>query len=269
MSEKGGSSPLARGLLQCLSAGVGGCRIIPARAGFTSRLVPRMGAYRDHPRSRGVYLFMQIWSSGDPGSSPLARGLREPISRKSLARRIIPARAGFTHGSRPRGSGFGDHPRSRGVYLIALSASICSNGSSPLARGLRSRSGDVELNAGIIPARAGFTSLRAGWSALSWDHPRSRGVYLTRWVMPRIILGSSPLARGLQSAMSLLALGHGIIPARAGFTSRAMCPPTIFTDHPRSRGVYSCGSLESQRTRTLPDPCCLHCRPRVRSAELR
>jgi len=27
--------------------------------------------------------------------------------------------------------------------------------------------------------------------------------------------------------------------------------------------------LESQRTRTLPDPCCLHCRPRARSAELR
>ena len=157
MSEKGGSSPLARGLLQCLSAGVGGCRIIPARAGFTSRLVPRMGAYRDHPRSRGVYLFMQIWSSGDPGSSPLARGLREPISRKSLARRIIPARAGFTHGSRPRGSGFGDHPRSRGVYDRMHALGSTGRGSSPLARGLLNSPIRFDLFERIIPARAGFT----------------------------------------------------------------------------------------------------------------
>ena len=50
-----GSSPLARGLHIVCVVFEAHCRIIPARAGFTSPLrrpVPRL---RDHPRSRGVY----------------------------------------------------------------------------------------------------------------------------------------------------------------------------------------------------------------------
>ena len=91
-----GSSPLARGLPQ--SGRVRGLliRIIPARAGFTSRRPGRQ-------RSRG-------------GSSPLARGL--PVSRSTRSRRsrIIPARAGFTPEVKAELREAVDHPRSRGVY---------------------------------------------------------------------------------------------------------------------------------------------------------
>ena len=34
-------------------------------------------------------------------------------------------------------------------------------------------------DSGIIPARAGFTDGHADKTRASWDHPRSRGVYIT------------------------------------------------------------------------------------------
>ena len=52
------------------------------------------------------------------------------------------------------------------------------------------------------------------------------------------MLGSSPLARGLQWGQ-LHRLGFGrIIPARAGFTEGAGFFVFSRSDHPRSRGVY-------------------------------
>ena len=53
---------------------------------------------------------------------------------------------------------------------------------------------------------------------------------------------------------------------RLGTPSRPVLGYLSGADHPRSRGVYTCGSLVSQRTRSLPDPRRLHCRPRARSA---
>ena len=50
-----GSSPLARGLLPTVDAFVTDFRIIPARAGFTNFVPPRLDFRGDHPRSRGVY----------------------------------------------------------------------------------------------------------------------------------------------------------------------------------------------------------------------
>mgnify|MGYP001023061449 CR=1 FL=1 len=54
--------------------------------------------------------------------------------------------------------------------------------------------------------------------------------------------GSSPLARGLPRHHQLGHPNHGIIPARAGFTPRGAGARRPRTDHPRSRGVYSCWS---------------------------
>ena len=139
---------------------------------------------------------------------------------------------------------------------------------------------------GAIPARAGFTGadrLRRGRDP---DHPRSRGVYSGGWLFLPADDGSSPLARGLHAPGPAGRRPDRIIPARTGFTRPDWSGSSPRTDHPRSRGVYSsarrsrrsragssplarglpCGSLESQRTRTLPDPCCLHCRPGARSA---
>ena len=203
----------------------------------------------DHPRSRGVYSPTGTPWPPPSGSSPLARGLPGAVSSPGALRGIIPARAGFTPARRgPRGPAR-DHPRSRGVYRICPTRPGPAPGSSPLARGLLPAGDHIPGERGIIPARAGFT----------------RTTWRPRWARR----GSSPLARGLLG-ITMRPAGHaGIIPARAGFTrpcGRRWCRPQ---DHPRSRGVYACESLESQRTHTLPDPCCLHCRPRVRSAELR
>ena len=93
-----GSSPLARGLPQSGLKLTGRSGIIPARAGFTDSFpLPRMGA-QDHPRSRGVYFQWSTPRQRDPGSSPLARGLRHVFGVHGHAVWIIPARAGFTSG---------------------------------------------------------------------------------------------------------------------------------------------------------------------------
>ena len=115
-----GSSPLARGLLRYLGGGVAGRRIIPARAGFTTRESTPRGRSRDHPRSRGVYVVRRGSWGETFGSSPLARGLREQIVVSRLHGGIIPARAGFTPRTRKEHNEHTDHPRSRGVYASFL-----------------------------------------------------------------------------------------------------------------------------------------------------
>ena len=91
---------------------------------------------------------------------------------------------------------------------------------------------------GIIPARAGFTRHFGGGALRYPDHPRSRGVYLSASFSHEVIVGSSPLARGLPEGEAVGADGTGIIPARAGFTLRPSSGPRAGPDHPRSRGVY-------------------------------
>ena len=244
-----GSSPLARGLPERREVSARGVRIIPARAGFTQGTGLLGGQGGDHPRSRGVYPACTPAPCANPGSSPLARGLRKAAAAEEKRARIIPARAGFTspHPTPPPRTP--DHPRSRGVYYAGYTDWGDGRGSSPLARGLRPWSRAPPGTVGIIPARAGFTALEC---------PAQKSPS-----------GSSPLARGLPRAVLGSRRGRRIIPARAGFTTSPDGRTGGSKDHPRSRGVYTCGSLESQRTRTLPDPCCLHCRPRARSAELR
>ena len=174
-----GSSPLARGLRMSLSAVDPDFGIIPARAGFTGRRATVSTPRLDHPRSRGVYIAIRRRTWRTCGSSPLARGLRRRAGVPRQARRIIPARAGFTGpGTWPVRRPW-DHPRSRGVYAARAVTIRLTRGSSPLARGLRPYAHVDGRIVGIIPARAGFTAWTAPWSSTSTDHPRSRGVYRT------------------------------------------------------------------------------------------
>ena len=116
-----GSSPLARGLLGVTRQTLDRWRIIPARAGFTAGPFPEGAWEANHPRSRGVYQWVD-WDGDDAtGSSPLARGLLRLRLLRTRAGGIIPARAGFTHESIPTGLPRWDHPRSRGVYARAHS----------------------------------------------------------------------------------------------------------------------------------------------------
>ena len=239
-----GSSPLARGLRASVRLYVGFKGIIPARAGFTDRPAPRHRRSPDHPRSRGVYPVGHGSSPESGGSSPLARGLHLHGDIAFRLHRIIPARAGFTTGRGSTGASRSDHPRSRGVYRNAPHIGGARHGSSPLARGLRFKLKPGMLPCRIIPARAGFTPPDYRLTNTVPDHPRSRGVYGLEEKRAMALRGSSPLARGLQNPPHSNSNVSGIIPARAGFTrssTRRRPPPR---DHPRSRGVYSHGTLQ-------------------------
>ena len=171
-------------------------------------------------------------------------------------RGIIPARAGFTlywFGMRPDGA---DHPRSRGVYPSSPHRRLQGDGSSPLARGLRSTASASATTVGIIPARAGFTTARTQPPRRRRDHPRSRGVYRSGrcpprrgWDHPRsrgvystgqhhVVApgGSSPLARGLRATHPRSRPRTGIIPARAGFT---LADPWNPNDEPHYQTTFA------------------------------
>ena len=75
------------------------------------------------------------------GSSPLARGTLQLVTRQQYAERFIPAGAGNTAAP---GMGLSEE-----------------SGSSPLARGTRIDAGTLEINARFILAGAGNTG--AGW----------------------------------------------------------------------------------------------------------
>ena len=152
-------------------------RIIPARAGFTPRVIVISRDSRDHPRSRGVYITTMTPCLGMRGSSPLARGLQGSGYLRIVREGIIPARAGFTAISGQNDPHKEDHPRSRGVYYHEIAHETADQGSSPLARGLLTPITHNAIIIRIIPARAGFTLFPFPRTAPDTDHPRSRGVY--------------------------------------------------------------------------------------------
>ena len=65
-----------------------------------------------------------------------------------------------------------------------------------------------------------------------------RGVYPTISPTEKRIKGSSPHARGLPLSTTTICVRLGIIPARAGFTSKFAVATLTELDHPRTRGVY-------------------------------
>ena len=219
-----GSSPLARGLRIPVGGNPVQERIIPARAGFTGMTCCPPGPAPDHPRSRGVYPDFIFSKAFLIGSSPLARGLREPFDLRIRLIRIIPARAGFTLTLCLCSYDARDHPRSRGVYLVLRRERCVWLGSSPLARGLHVDARRGARQRRIIPARAGFTTGRSARMRWGPDHPRSRGVYAGTASRVEAAAGSSPLARGLRAWEGVDGKPGGIIPARAGFTSKRTPP---------------------------------------------
>ena len=113
-------------------------------------------------------------------------------------------------------------------------------GSSPLARGLLAYRPANNPQAGIIPARAGFTTSPTTTPPGKEDHPRSRGVYREGIRVDQADTGSSPLARGLQTGLTRCTASARIIPARAGVTAVAAPYWGCSGGHSRSRGVYCC-----------------------------
>ena len=151
---------------------------------------------------------------------------------------IIPALAGNTVAGE-RGRVFGpDHPRSRGEYPHDPAMVGGRLGSSPLSRGIRLIDTFIGVECGIIPALAGNTSWCDADRRTSWDHPRSRGEYVTDISEKAVTKGSSPLSRGIPPAPHPAILRVRIIPALAGNTVICTSGAASHWDHPRSRGEY-------------------------------
>ena len=132
------------------------------------------------------------------------------------AQGIIPARAGnMMPRAEPR-LALRDHPRSRGEYLRFIIFAIWGMGSSPLARGIFDKQINAFNHQGIIPARAGNIISGVGGVKVYRDHPRSRGEYRAGVSSRVILMGSSPLARGICTTPFQIPDRPGIIPARAG-----------------------------------------------------
>ena len=183
---------------------------------------------------------MMTISAHRAGSSPHARGLRARTQHRELLPGIIPACAGFT---------FHSH------FLNQL-----VEGSSPHARGLPDGGHGVGQADRIIPACAGFTPGRSRCCSRWGDHPRMRGVYHFFSPFWRMTAGSSPHARGLRRILINSYVKRRIIPARAGFTRRALVSKPKRRDHPRTRGVYVArspptivGGGSSPHARGLPE----------------
>ena len=193
-------------------------RLIPARAGNTSRPNTRRGSVPAHPRSRGEHCRWFRFGRRVVGSSPLARGT--PVSDKELAAqiRLIPARAGNTkigHASTPPSPA---HPRSRGEHEVQRHLCTVPLGSSPLARGTRLKTEYQPALARLIPARAGNTSALQRCVLRRSAHPRSRGEHASGKLSQITSGGSSPLARGTHFSKIPSGWSWRLIPARAGNT---------------------------------------------------
>ena len=137
-------------------------------------------------------------------------------------------------------------------------------GSSPLARGPHDRHHTKAHRGGLIPARAGTTWRRMPGQLQRTAHPRSRGDHTLKGnrheyhsgahprsrgdhfiLSARLLwrMGSSPLARGPHDRHHTKAHRGGLIPARAGTTTRWLRVACRLRAHPRSRGDHSVAVL--------------------------
>ena len=126
-------------------------------------------------------------------------------------------------------------------------------GSSPLARGTLGGKPKIQVEEGLIPARAGNTRRRAHPPGLPRAHPRSRGEHISNWTTLTLLMGSSPLARGTLGSQIHNERPMGLIPARAGNTARTSALPPSARAHPRSRGEHD-GASGLSRSSTGSSP---------------
>ena len=206
-----------RGKLGTVDVLVNDGRIIPARAGQTSRCRTSTSRRPDHPRACGANHACMALMVLPVGSSPRVRGKQRGLDRAPPVVRIIPARAGQTRQRHKPTFLDPDHPRACGANATA-------------------RSGGADHHR-IIPARAGQTGAADTGHVAGTDHPRACGANSpVSWACsPQC--GSSPRVRGKPVPPTARPLGSRIIPARAGQTTT--CSPTTSadSDHPRACGA--------------------------------
>ena len=131
------------------------------------------------------------------GSSPLARGIFEQRSSRSLRSRLIPAGAGHLRRNPRAEAATRAHPRWRGAYKLPPEFDYGEWGSSPLARGILVCQLLSPVLSRLIPAGAGHMQHPQPMWLLLRAHPRWRGAYATAASSATSAGGSSPLARGI------------------------------------------------------------------------
>ena len=152
---------------------------------------------------------------------------------------IIPACAGNTSAAHASASMRREHPRMRGEHERTPGSHLHFGGSSPHARGTRSATCFLKINARIIPACAGNTRAEALACQVHRDHPRMRGEHSSASSVQTLCPGSSPHARGTLVARVRIRIVPGIIPACAGNTDDAVVVWCERGDHPRMRGEHT------------------------------
>ena len=242
-SSPAGSSPPARGTRLWRRSIKGSSRFIPARAGNTWAETKTELDGAVHPRPRGEHPTSSGAACFLTGSSPPARGTPYRETYRSSAVRFIPARAGNTPRKSTRAAISSVHPRPRGEHLIASAEGLISTGSSPPARGTPQLRVTHYRTLRFIPARAGNTRVESAGARLDAVHPRPRGEHRYRKENARVVIGSSPPARGTPGRGDRLCAGQRFIPARAGNTGEGNDRRTTVEVHPRPRGEHSLSSL--------------------------
>lgn len=169
------SSPRGRGKLGIASQSIFWTRLIPARAGKTTRHALLDSRPRAHPRAGGENQLSKRRKPQAQGSSPRGRGKLQSFCVGMACPGLIPARAGKTAAeTRPCPLTWA-HPRAGGENEFGgLGVDGCL-GSSPRGRG-KHGAVTVRLNlTGLIPARAGKTTTRRGRCDRTSAHPRAGG----------------------------------------------------------------------------------------------
>ena len=221
--RRAGSSPRVRGKLGFLVDGDFPGRIIPARAGQTSRCTLTVASRPDHPRACGANLSTSSNSNSSAGSSPRVRGKRPRARDRVDRRRIIPARAGQTARRCSTAGPAPDHPRACGANARPTGHHDGLSGSSPRVRGKQRLTGRFRATVRIIPARAGQTDRQDRTARHQTDHPRACGANVGPEGANHDQFGSSPRVRGKRALANAWTPERRIIPARAGQTSGSPC----------------------------------------------
>ena len=178
-----------------------------------------------HPRVCGELGGARECAPAGDGSSPRVRGTPNRPSRHAAANRFIPACAGNSTGRSGRAPHRAVHPRVCGELVVAHTANLRGNGSSPRVRGTRRRCATSRPGRRFIPACAGNSGRSTGCRQAAPVHPRVCGELMRAFRPAAIACGSSPRVRGTLAPDCRPLLHNRFIPACAGNSRPPLRPP--------------------------------------------
>ena len=170
------------------------------------------------------------------GSSPRGRGKLKLRVVSDADDGLIPAWAGKTLHLEANRVQVAAHPRVGGENYRLRVFTPAGLGSSPRGRGKPWTTTGWVCPCRLIPAWAGKTRTRAGCASANPAHPRVGGENAPSTTAGRREIGSSPRGRGKHTRRQVTLNDHGLIPAWAGKTSRALVDGASHRAHPRVGG---------------------------------